>query len=587
MANTQTYISSGTPTVGSTQAQTIEIRDISKGRISLSAVGNGLVPPNSVANCLNVDFDQIVGQGVVRDGSTRYDNAPSAGFPCLGMYEFVANGGDLNYLVSVFPTGGTATLFYNGSGSWAPSLLNTVSSTSKANFAMLGNSIFFANGANAMSSSVNGYAWGQDDCIVPTQTLTVSQNGTTTTGIYQPGETVTGNVSGATGKVIAQSSPSVSTVSLVLYDVTGTFTSSDTVITGSISGATGSFVSFTDPTDVIPFLLLTAKSRMIAAATTPNRDRVYFSSIIDPTQTPFITWNTDPLTGDWIDIDPDNGQNITAFLNLSNQVVVFKERTMYRLNVISATVDTDNVYNIGAVSQNAVTSCQGLGYFYSGDSIYSTDGTAPQQLSRAGVDDFLSAIPPQSQSSVTMGADENNVFCSIGTVTVNGVQFQNVVLKFSVRDGSWSIRSYPKQFLAFSNYTPPTNTGRSLFGGTNQGDVVQLDYGTTDDGVPIFFSVDTQELDCNNRAHVKSISDEIVVFTKNGQGSQVYSSSDGKDFVPVEGTLEGRVNVLDAVDIEFRFLTLRWTGTSSGQPPVLEGFQVENVVDEGTQSKQD
>jgi hypothetical protein len=233
-----------------------------------------------------------------------------------------------------------------------------------------------------------------------------------------------------------------------------------------------------------------------------------------------------------------------------------------------------------------VTSCQGLGYFYSGDSVYSTDGTAPQQISRAGIDDFLQAIPYANQQDVALGSDENNVFMSIGTVTINGEVLNNVVLKFSVRDQSWSVRSYPKQFLQLSEYTPPANTGRALFGGTGVGDVSQIDYGTTDDGTPIFYSLDTQEIDCNNRAHVKSMSDEIIVFADNGQGSQLYSSSDGKDFVPVLGTLGDRVNVLDAVDIEFRFVTLRWMGSSSGQAPVFEGLQVENVVDEGTQSKQ-
>ena len=584
MPNPQQYISSGTPTVASTQAQSIQIRDISKGRISNTAIGNGLVPPNSVSNCLNVDFDQIVGQGVVRDGSTQYAGPVTSGsLSCLGLTEFYPGGNVGGYIVAVFPGTSAATLYSNGSGIWDPSLLTNLDNAAQVNFQTLGGLLFEANGVNPMMSSINGYNWTTDDCIVPTQTMTVNN----VNGVYKPGDVVTGNVSGATGTVIAQGSPSTTTITLVLYNITGTFTTSDTVITGSISGATSSFVSITAPTNVIPFLLLTAKSRMIAAATTPNRDRVYFSSIIDPTQAEFITWNTDPLTGDWIDIDPDNGQNITAFLNLSNQAIVFKSRTMYRLNVISATVDTDNVYNIGAVSQKAVTSCQGLGYFYSGDSVYSTDGTAPQQISRAGIDDFLQAIPYQNQKNVTLGSDENNVFMSIGTVTINGEVLKNVVLKFSVRDQSWSVRSYPKQFLQFSDYTPPTNTGRSLFGGTNSSDVVQLDLGTTDDGVPIFYSIDTQEIDCNNRAHVKSISDEIIVFTKNGQASQLYSSSDGKDFVPVEGPLADRVNVLDAVDIEFRFLVLRWMGSSSGQAPVFEGFQVENIVDEGTQSKQE
>ena len=480
-------------------AQPISIRDVSKGRITTNVVGNGLTPPNSVSNTLNVNYDQIVGQGVVRPGSTKLGTLTSSNPLPLGLAEFVANAGALNLLMAVFGGATNAAVYYYD-GTWNPSNINTLNNTSKCRFAVLGNRLFIVNGTEQMQSTGDGFNWAQDDCIDPS---------------------------------------------------------------------------------IKPFIVLRAKSRLLVAATTPTRDRVYFSSIVDTTISPFITWNIDPVTGDWIDINPDDGQTLTAMVDVSNQVILFKTGTMYRLNVITKTVDTDNIYNVGAVSQEAVTLCQGLAYFYSGESIYVTDGGAPQQISRAGIEDILGQITQAEKQNVTLGSDENNVYLSIGRATIAGVTYTGIQMKFSVRDQSWSVHSYKKRVQFFAQYTLPT--GRNLFGATAVGDVIEMNQGTTDDGDPIFYQLDTQELDCGNRAHVKAATDEMIVFSKNGQASQLYASCDGKEFEAIKATLDKRVNIVENLDLEFRFLILRWMGNSKGQAPVFEGLQIEKIVDQGTQ----
>lgn len=73
----------------------------------------------------------------------------------------------------------------------------------------------------------------------------------TVTGTFVAGETVTGNISGATAVVVVGG-----TTSIVVKSITGTFTVSDTNVLGSISAAHGTWVSNTLLSGIdIPFTL--------------------------------------------------------------------------------------------------------------------------------------------------------------------------------------------------------------------------------------------------------------------------------------------------------------------------------------------
>lgn len=339
---------------------------------------------------------------------------------------------------------------------------------------------------------------------------------------------------------------------------------------------------------IIPSLIFRTKSLMIAAGYSGvTRDRIYFSSVIAPQTSPFITWNTDPTTGDWIDVNPDDSSNITAFAETSNQVLVFKSNAMYRLDVINLNVDTQNIFNIGAISQEAVATCQGMVYFFSGVDVRRTDGTYPDMISRLGVQDFIDAIPQSNWSSVCAGADSFNVYFSIGTVTLNKNKneqktYNNVVLKFSTRDETWSAHSYAQQTLFYSNFT--TSSGRTLISSDTTGSVQTINSGQSDNGSPIFYFLETQEQEMGNRAHVNSFNDLVSIFVKDGTGSSLQIKSDDSDFVDVADSLPFRVNTIDDVEFRGHYSTFRWFGSTSTSSPVFEGISVEKAIDEGLQA---
>src|SRR5690606_30022871 len=80
------------------------------------------------------------------------------------------------------------------------------------------------------------------------------------------------------------------------------------------------------------------KGRLLASSDLTYPSRVFFSSIIDPSATPLITWDVNTSTGDWIDINPDDGGYVTGFSESSTFCLVFKNTGMYRLDTLNKTV---------------------------------------------------------------------------------------------------------------------------------------------------------------------------------------------------------------------------------------------------------
>lgn len=363
--------------------------------------------------------------------------------------------------------------------------------------------------------------------------------------------------------------------------------STGNAMTSTLNGNVWSTDNCITTDSVVPSLVIRAKQRMLASGYSGFKSRIYFSSIIDPNNSPFISWSTDPSSGNWIDINPDDGDYITAFAQTSATTLVFKQNAMYRLDVISKTTDTDNIFNIGTPSQEAVVTCQGVVYFFSGLDIRATTGDFPQQISRLGVQDYINAIPQSNWDEVCAGTDGLNVYFSIGDITLftsrnNQTTYQNVVLKFSPRDQSWSIHSYAQDFRYFAQYT--TTAGRTFIGLDTSGNSQTLNSGTTDKGTPIYYELITQDVDCGNRSHTKTISDKVVVYAQDGLNGEMqiipFNPNEGSP-VNLKIQLKDRVNVCSDINVQFNFCQFRWFGNTSTALPILEGIYVENVDDKG------
>jgi hypothetical protein len=353
------------------------------------------------------------------------------------------------------------------------------------------------------------------------------------------------------------------------------------------------------PTSFKPTLVYRYQGRVIAAGDPNYPSRIYVSSVVDLSASPFITWNTDPVDGDWIDVNPDDGGEITGFAEASTFLLIFKNNGMYRTdditNSVTSPVTPDNINNVGAASQELITVCQGVAYFYTGVDVRSTDGGYPQIISRSGIQDLVypgsgGYIVPQS-----MGSDNINVWLA-GSWDAG----QLSVVKYSTRDQSWTVHEYSNYPIAIftpivsrDNYfsvlsalcvdigSPTFNIyWMNLETGWTDGSYVfgeDIAQGFTYD----YFAI-TQDIDFGSRAHQKSLSDKMIVFTLNGANSSLFIADSNGDYsYPVPANLQRPITILDDIQSSGFFFNFLWTGTSAADTAVFQGLEIEEITDEG------
>jgi len=125
------------------------------------------------------------------------------------------------------------------------------------------------------------------------------------------------------------------------------------------------------------------------------------------------------------------------------------------------------------------------------------------------------------------------------------------------------------------------NTNVQMVFADTSGDVQTFNTGFTDNGTDIFFELESQELEFGNRLHLKQISNQLAVFTRNGATSKFAVKADNKDEKPINIDLKRRVNIGKNINVAGHYMTFRWYGESDTVSPIFEGFYFEDVIDRG------
>ena len=113
------------------------------------------------------------------------------------------------------------------------------------------------------------------------------------------------------------------------------------------------------------------------------------------------------------------------------------------------------------------------------------------------------------------------------------------------------------------------------------GNVQLINIGTNDNSVPIYYELETQEIEMGDRSHLKKTQDKLVILSKNAVDSSVQIRQDEKDYEILQIKLDNTVVKSKSNDFKFNFFTLKWLGNSINLSPIFEGFRVENIMDYG------
>jgi hypothetical protein len=192
---------------------------------------------------------------------------------------------------------------------------------------------------------------------------------------------------------------------------------------------------------------------------------------------------------------------------------------------------------------------------------------------------WIEAIDPAYYDDVVGVTDEDNYYCSIGDVTVDGIAYTNVVLVYNFSTQTWRVRTYAEQPRAFANYIDSSGYYRIMLG-NDDGDVQIMDYGDTDAGSAIFYRVQTKKMDFGSSSYIKRFSD-IFMFGDELPNAQTFIKVDDNMLKPVKWTLTGWFKRIFGLKNSGRRFTFELAGTSTDGQGVFEGWELPVLVYDG------
>ncbi len=205
---------------------------------------------------------------------------------------------------------------------------------------------------------------------------------------------------------------------------------------------------------------------------------------------------------------------------------------------------------------------------------------------------YSAGDPPGGGEGSALAPDGGSV-TFIGTFNVTGIE--HIVQDFTatandVQEGNYSLYLGVNTLggvyidnVSFRQFTDDDLFLQTvhLVASDLSGDIQQLNAGKDDDSVPIYYELETQELEFGNRIMNKRISDKLVVFSENADDSKIEMIADENDPKPINIELGKRVNNTTLPAVDAHFLTMRWSGNSVKKSPILEGFYFNKVEDKG------
>lgn len=322
------------------------------------------------------------------------------------------------------------------------------------------------------------------------------------------------------------------------------------------------------------------KQRVYMAGWSTVPDRLFYSIVA--TSDPYITFAP---TTDFVDINPNDGDNLTALKRYALELLCFKNRFLYRYYGLAG-VDPEPLIKIGTPSQEAVVEAKNGAYFFSETpAIYRYTGNQPKEISRP-VRDFLEAIPSTYFATVSswVEADGDHVCFSIGDVTVAGVSWTNVVLRFTISSQVWTVYSYGTEIRRGCIWDNGTNNVAVV--GDDDGNVFTFNSGNQDlnssgTAIAIPYELVTKWFELGALSETGFIN-KLSAVCKKAQGAILAWQEDDKAEWHTLNQLKQYLTFFKNVKVKGHRIRFKLYGSSSVDPFSFEGIELLQLANKGT-----
>ena len=327
-------------------------------------------------------------------------------------------------------------------------------------------------------------------------------------------------------------------------------------------------------------------NRMWYARNPTYKSRLYFTAITQSETSPNTTGVAPTHGADieivpsdfWVDINKDDGDEITGLAVTLDSLIIFKSRSIWRLigdnpeNFTIMKVNADS----GCIAPRSIARVETLVYFLSGGdkpSIYATDG--------------VRVIPIGERIQTTLATDIDLSYIS----TATAVRYKyNYVLIYRPTGGGYNSKGFIYDYIkdawatignihyasVFSVWDGAGDQGECYFGDASGGNVHRFDNGTSDNGTEISSTWQSKFYDFGQPDTRKPIA-QVVMLVKAG-GNNITAeirrdfntspiSGESSTFTPTADPSDGGVAKIifePAETCQAHYLSLSVTSSGTG-----------------------
>lgn len=305
------------------------------------------------------------------------------------------------------------------------------------------------------------------------------------------------------------------------------------------------------------------------------RSRIYFSTVGTSGST--ITWDTDATTGQWFDVNPDDGDFITALENNGNRLLIFKNYSMYRWTF--GQVEPDRLIGVGTTSQESVKTNFDLGitFFANPKGIYAYTDGRPKLISRR-IQEYIDAV--SDWKYVAGGIDKEHYYLSVGDITVAGRTITNAVFVYNIPLDGWTIFSLAVKPTVWAEM-PSTYPTQKLYFGSTDGRTYEFNSGTADSsgGAAVTISAEIRSKEYLLSYPQRTNFTWLDVFADQRVEANIFYDTDRYgEFIEL-GSLEQRITNFRVPQRECNTVRVK-IADNSKDVSIINGWNIEHVPKE-------